>query len=107
MLAPIGQSGLDRAIVNGRQDPISVYEVLNALPEPIRELKLKTQSRFEAGIEAYSDRTQMTTAKACFEEVLAINLHDKTAALYLDRVNQLLTQGIPETWTGIWTFTHK
>lgn len=98
---------LDRAIVKGRNEPIAVYEVLTALPEPVRELKLKTQSDFEAGIAAYSDPDGMVLARDCFQRVLSVNPQDKTAALYLERVNQFLEQGVPENWEGVWAFTQK
>jgi class 3 adenylate cyclase/CheY-like chemotaxis protein len=98
---------LDRAIVKGRNEPIAVYEVLDGELDPIRDLKLKTQADFDQGIVAYSDRNGMETAKARFERVLTVNPNDKTAMLYLDRVNQLLEQGVPENWNGVWTFTQK
>ncbi|GEM_PF-3057982 len=88
---------LDRAIVKGRHDPISVYEVLAVVPDPIRELKLITQPDFEAGIAAYRDRNQMAAAKVGFERVLSANPDDKTAALYLERVSQLLEQVCQKT----------
>jgi adenylate cyclase len=97
---------LDYVVVKGRTEPIVVYEVLDAESETIRALKLQTQSDFEQGIESYRSG-QLTPAKACFERVLAVNTNDKTAALYLSRVEQLIEEGIPDNWNGIWTFTEK
>lgn len=98
---------LDRAIVKGKNEPIEVYEVLAAETEDIRTLKLQTQSIFERGLEYYRLPDAMQAAKTCFEQVLSINPNDKTAMLYLDRVQKLLSQGVPADWNGTWTFTEK
>ncbi len=97
---------LDRAIVKGRNDAIAVYEVLDAEVEEIRQLKLQTQSDFDQGIQFYRGLA-LKDAKACFEQVLAIHSLDKTAMLYLERVETLLEQGIPEDWNEAWTFSEK
>lgn len=97
---------LDRAIVKGRNEPIAVYEVLDAEPEAIRQLKLETQANFEHGIQYYRDRA-FTDAKACFEQVIAVHSADKTALLYLERVEVLLEQGVPESWNEAWAFSEK
>lgn len=97
---------LDRAIVKGRTEPIAVYEVLDAETEAIRELKLDTLQTFERGLQHYC-RGNFTDAKACFEQVLAVNSLDKTAKLYLERVQELLLEGTPANWNGVWAFTQK
>ncbi len=97
---------LDRAIVKGRNEAIAVYEVLDAETEEIYNLKLQTQANFEQGINCYRDRA-FTDAKACFEQVLAVNSLDKTAKLYIERVEWLLEHGVPENWNDAWTFSEK
>lgn len=97
---------LDRAIVKGRNEAIAVYEVLDAESEEICHLKLQTQADFKQGIEYYRDRA-VKDAKACFEQVLAVNPSDKTAKLYLERVEGLLEHGIPENWNEAWAFSDK
>lgn len=97
---------LDRVIVKGRNEAIAVYEILNAEIEEICHLKLQTQSNFERGISCYHDLA-LTDAKACFEQVLITNSLDKTAKLYLERVERLLEHGIPENWNKAWVFGEK
>jgi adenylate cyclase len=97
---------LDCAIVKGRNEPIKVYEILDAECESVRVLKLQTQTDFEQGIENY--RTgDLEMAKEYFNKVLNINSADKTAQLYLERVNYLTEQGLPEQWNGVWAFSEK
>lgn len=97
---------LDRAIVKGKTEPISIYEVMDGEPEEVKALKFQTQSDFEQGLEYYQ-RREFAEAKRYFEQVLAVNLSDKTAQLYLERVHQLMEESVPENWDGVWTFDQK
>lgn len=83
-----------------------MYEVLDAEVEAVRLLKLQTLPDFDRGLQHYSNG-ELTQAKACFEQVLTVNPLDKTAKLYLERVNQLMEEGVPENWDGVWAFSQK
>lgn len=93
---------LVNTLVKGRTESIAVYEVLNAEIEAVRALKLRTLSDFERGIAYYQDRA-FSEAKACFKQVLDIHPEDRTAQLYCDRIDVLLTQDIPDTWQDVWS----
>jgi adenylate cyclase len=97
---------LDRATVKGRSEPIFIYEVMDGESEEVKALKFQTRADFEAGLEHYYSQN-FVDAKRYFEQVLAVNLADKTAKLYLERVNILLESGVPENWDGVWNFTQK
>ncbi|WP_016953671.1 adenylate/guanylate cyclase domain-containing protein [Anabaena sp. PCC 7108] len=97
---------LDRVVVKGRSEPISVYEVLDAEVDEVRFIKLQTQPDFEQGLEYYR-QGDFNKAKDFFEKVLSLNAADKTADLYLSRVNYLLQNGKPDNWDGVWYFTEK
>ncbi|MBD1910425.1 MULTISPECIES: adenylate/guanylate cyclase domain-containing protein [unclassified Leptolyngbya] len=97
---------LDRAIVMGRTEAIAIYEVFDAEPEPIRQLKEKTLSDFENALEYYR-LGHPTAAREWLEKVLFVNPHDRTAILYLERVALLQERGIPKNWDGVWAFTQK
>jgi adenylate cyclase len=97
---------IDRAIVKGRTEPISVYEVLDVETEVIQTLKLQTLPDFEQGFDHYCNGN-LQLAQGCFNQVLSANPLDKTAKLYLKRITQLTNQGIPKNWRGIWVFTEK
>jgi PAS domain S-box-containing protein len=97
---------LDRAIVKGKTEPISVYEVMDGEPEEVKAMKFQTQADFEQGLEHYRDQ-EFAEAKRYFEQVLTVNLADKAAKLYLERVNQLMEEGVPEDWDGVWRFAQK
>lgn len=97
---------LDRVIVQGRSEAIAIYEVLNAEPEAVRSLKQKTRSDFAKGWQCYQ-QGDLAAAKASFEQVLAIHPQDRTAQLYLERIEQFQREGVPIDWDGTWAFTHK
>ncbi len=97
---------LDRAIVKGRSESIAVYEVIDAEPKEIRDLKEKTLTAFERGTQQYRQR-EFLQAKQSFEQVIAIHPTDKTALIYLERIQQYLQEGVPEDWSGVWAFTQK
>lgn len=97
---------LDRAIVKGKTEPISIYEVMDGEPEEVKALKFQTQSDFEQGLEYYR-RQEFAEAKRYFEQVLAVNFSDQAAKLYLERVHQLMEEGVSENWDGVWTFAQK
>ncbi|MEX0272090.1 adenylate/guanylate cyclase domain-containing protein [Leptolyngbyaceae cyanobacterium UHCC 1019] len=97
---------LDEVIVQGKTEAIAVYEVMDGDPHTITDAKLQTQPNFAQGLEHYRNG-ELTEAQQCFEQVLKMNQLDKAAQLYLERIHQLLHEGIPHNWSGIWTFTQK
>ncbi|NEQ43232.1 MAG: HAMP domain-containing protein [Leptolyngbya sp. SIOISBB] len=97
---------LDRVIVKGRTQSSAIYEVLDAESEEQQREKLATLSEFEAGIKAYGDR-DLVAARDHFMAIRAQHPQDKTAELYEGRIQQLMAEGIPDNWDGVWAFTHK
>ncbi|MDZ8188244.1 MAG: adenylate/guanylate cyclase domain-containing protein [Nostoc sp. ChiSLP02] len=98
---------LDRAVVKGRNEPISVYEILDAEINEIKKLKLKSQPDFDQALDYYR-QGNFEQAKVYLSKVLSVNSADKTADLYLSRVNYLLqSDNILEKWDGVWRFTEK
>ncbi|MEG4074286.1 adenylate/guanylate cyclase domain-containing protein [Microcoleus sp. Pol14C2] len=97
---------LDRAIVKGRQEAITVCEVLDVEVEPVRSLKIQTLPIFEEGLQEYC-QGNFAKAIVCFEQIVALNPDDKPSQLYLQRLQSLLRNSIPANWNGVWKFTKK
>ncbi|MEG4148863.1 adenylate/guanylate cyclase domain-containing protein [Microcoleus sp. Pol12B5] len=97
---------LDRAIVKGRQEAISVCEVLDVEVEPVRSLKIQTLPIFEEGLQEYC-QGNFAKAIVCFEQIVALNPDDKPSQLYLKRLQSLLEKSLPTNWNGVWKFTQK
>lgn len=97
---------LDRAIVKGRSEPISIYEVLDGEPEAVLTLKLETQAQFEKGLRRYQAK-DFAGALFHFNEVLAVHPTDATARLYLERAQKFYQEGVPADWTAVTVMTEK
>jgi two-component system sensor histidine kinase ChiS len=97
---------LDKVIVKGRQEAISIYEVLDAEPDLVRDLKWQTLPDFARGLKHYRQQ-EFTAAQACFKRVLQVNPEDKTAGLYLERVHELMGVCLPKNWSGVWVLHQK
>jgi adenylate cyclase len=97
---------LDRAIVKGRQEAITVCEVLDVEVEPVRSLKIQTLPIFKEGLEQYC-QGNFANAKVCFEHIVKLNPADKPSQIYLRRIQELLENSLPANWDGVWKFTQK
>ncbi|MEM7065869.1 MAG: adenylate/guanylate cyclase domain-containing protein [Cyanobacteria bacterium P01_B01_bin.77] len=97
---------IDRVIVKGRHTPITVYEVLDAEEEKARANKLKTLPVYLKALDFYQ-QGHLIEAQEWFQRVLQADPNDKTVQLYLERLQLLQRQGLPNDWQGIWEFTQK
>jgi adenylate cyclase len=97
---------LDRAIVKGRQEAITVCEVLDVEVEPVRSLKIQTLPIFEEGLEQYC-QGNFANAQDCFEQIVELNPADQPSQIYLRRIQELLENSLPANWNGVWKFTQK
>lgn len=97
---------LDRVQVKGKKQAISIYEAFDGDTETSFELKFKTMSTYEIGIEFYY-RKQFKEAKECFLEVLKTNPSDKVSNIYLQRADYYLVHDIEDNWDGISVLTEK
>ncbi|MGH0034104.1 MAG: adenylate/guanylate cyclase domain-containing protein [Myxococcota bacterium] len=76
---------LDRVVVRGRRDSISVFEVLDALDEQTRELRLSNLVRF-AEARTLLGAGEDSRAREGFAACLERDPTDGASALYLDRL---------------------
>lgn len=90
----------------GKQQPISVFEITVGDSREISDLKSRTKTDFEAGLNHYFAK-EFTEASVCFKNVLKTNAKDKTAKLYLERSAQFMVQGVPEDWEGVEAMANK
>ena len=97
---------LGKAQVKGRQEAVSIFEVLDGEPADIREVKLATRAAFEEGLTLYYEK-QFAEAGVLFSTVLQRNPDDKTARLYLQRTEKYRVEGVPPQWEGIVRMTEK
>jgi len=80
---------IDKVRVKGKSERVSVFEVFNADPEPIRITKINTKTLFEQGLASYYLQ-HFHEAAEYFEECLRICPEDKVAEIYFNRVIEYL-----------------
>jgi class 3 adenylate cyclase len=94
---------LGQVKVKGRNESVSVFEVYDAEPATIVELKNKTKTAFETSLLLYSQK-KFTQANKVFQEILQINPQDRAAKLYIERCEYYQENGVPEEWSRMEDF---
>lgn len=99
---------LDFIRVKGRNEPVSIYELIGLRSDPIDNEKLRVIEHYHKGREYYLKR-QFPLARGEFANVLAVDKHDKAAMLHLLRCQHWLQSPPTDTeWDeGVWTFQEK
>jgi two-component system sensor histidine kinase ChiS len=97
---------LGKVQVKGRQEAVAIFDVFDGDPPEILELKLRTRSEFEEGLNLYHHK-KFGEAQQLFKLVLQHNPHDKATRLYLEQSAHYLTYGVPDNWNGVLVLTEK
>ncbi|MBE9208609.1 GAF domain-containing protein [Nostoc sp. LEGE 06077] len=99
---------LDYIRVKGRNEPVSIYELVGLRTDPIPSDKLQVIEHYHKGREYYLQR-EFSYARAEFAKVLAFDNQDKAAMLHLLRCQHWLQSPPTEfDWDdGVWTFNEK
>lgn len=92
--------------VKGKQEPVSIFEIFDGDPAPIRELKRSTKPEFEEGLRLYQERS-FAEASVCMSAVLRKNPEDRAARLYLERSARHMVTGVPADWTAVEVLIEK
>lgn len=99
---------LDFIRVKGRNEPVSIYELIGMRSDPISSTKQELIEYYHKGREYYLKR-QFALAQTEFVKALTADNNDKASMLYLGRCQHWL-QSPPSdtTWDdGVWTFNEK
>jgi class 3 adenylate cyclase len=97
---------LDLVRVKGKEEPVTIYEVCNSDPEPIREQKLGSREKFAEALKNYRER-KWAPAITKFKSCLKDSPEDGAAELYLDRCKVFKKTPPPNHWKGEQVFTQK
>ncbi|MEP0886387.1 adenylate/guanylate cyclase domain-containing protein, partial [Trichocoleus sp. ST-U3] len=94
---------LGQVKVKGRDESVSVFEVYDAEPATIVELKNKTKTAFETSLLLYSQKN-FAQANQIFQEILQINPQDRAAKMYVERCEYYQEHEVPEEWSRMEDF---
>ena len=78
---------IDRVLVQGKSQPVVLYEVLDAEAPERRAAKRRSQADFEAGLSRY-EALDFAAAIDCFERTLVAAPFDSVARLMLERARR-------------------
>lgn len=92
---------LDRVVAKGRVEPLGVYEILDALPSGLRDLRALDGPRFAGAVALYR-----AVAFAEAGTAFASFVQDPGAAVLAARCDSLLANP-PEGWNGVWKLEGK
>jgi len=91
---------LGKVRVKGKNEPVSVFEVMDPLPSKQKEMKLKTKDVFEKGILFYQQK-RFTEALDKFRKVQAADKDDKILNKYLAICGTYAENpAVPDEWDG-------
>jgi adenylate cyclase len=86
---------LGKIKVVGKKEAVSVFEVFDSDDPKIFELKNKTISEFNNGVQFFYQK-KFDISKTYFEEVLKVNSEDNTAKVFIEKFKY-----ISQEWDGI------
>jgi len=95
---------LDRIIVKGKSEPVEIYELLSLTGE-LDEVSALRRIRFAEALVAYRNQDWLVAA-AIFTE-LHEKFNDKTAKVFIERINLLTSHSLGSGWDGVWRMTTK
>lgn len=91
---------IDLVVVKGKTESCRIYEVFEADPEDIKELKQKTRDIIQIGIQKYKKR-KFKDALTYFKEAKSVYPKDIIPLLYIKRCVEYIKTPPPPNWTGI------
>ncbi len=97
---------LDRIQVKGKNQPVSVYELLGLSSDPLNDIQSQIIEHYHSGREHYLSR-KFSKAVAEFAEVLELDNHNKAANIHITRCQHFLLNPPNDEWDGVWRMTEK
>lgn len=97
---------LDLVQVKGKKKPVTIYEVCDCDPDPLREQKLGARNKFLEALKNYRGR-KWTQAITKFKDCLKDCPEDGAVELYLERCKNFQKNPPPKGWIGEQLFEQK
>ena len=97
---------LDLVVVKGKTRPVAIYEILDYHTEESYPNMTDALRHFKAGLQKYRQQ-KWNDAKGEFNDVLALNDHDKAAKMYIERCDYFLANPPGADWDGVWVMESK
>jgi class 3 adenylate cyclase len=96
---------IDLLLVEGKQDPQKVFEVLGRKGE-LPQAMVRLAEHYAEGLAAYRGRA-WTEAEAAFRAALAVVPDDGPSKVFLERIPRLVAEAPGVDWNGVWALSEK
>jgi signal transduction histidine kinase/class 3 adenylate cyclase/sugar lactone lactonase YvrE len=97
---------MGRVRVKGKAEPVSIFEVFDAEPEPVVAERLRTKEQFDDALKKYFEG-RFAECRASLEDLSRNVASDKAVHLYLENAKKLEAEGGIEDWDGVETISEK
>ncbi|MGF1522968.1 MAG: GAF domain-containing protein [Leptolyngbyaceae cyanobacterium] len=97
---------LDKTRVKGKNQPVSIYELLDFKSNPLNSETEAFLALYQEGREAYTGM-QFEKAIQIFERAAKMRSDDRAVDIHINRANAYLAHPPPENWDGVHTMTTK
>ncbi len=97
---------VDRVVVKGKTEPVSIYEVLDYHTEESFPNMMEVVNNFSHGLACYQ-KAQWDKAIESFQRALAQNSTDKLSQMYIERCEHMKKNPPDGQWDGIWIMKSK
>jgi len=96
---------IDRLQVKGKNEPIDAFEPLGLVSD-ISAIQREELAHYEAAVDAYRARL-WNQAEQGFQQLSELNHGCKLYRVYLQRIQELREQDLPDDWNGTFRHTSK
>ena len=97
---------VDRVVVKGKTEPVSIYEVLDYHTEETFPNMMDAVNNFTHGLACYQ-KGQWDKAIEAFQSALSQNSNDKLSQMYIDRCEHMKKHPPTVDWDGVYVMTSK
>ena len=97
---------LDRIVVKGKTEPVSIFEVLDFHDDETFPARMDVVGHFTEGLAHYRN-TKFDDAIKSFKSALDANSEDVPSKLYIERCELFKVSPPPKDWSGEWVMTEK
>tara|TARA_Y100001954_G_C15685832_1_gene540183 strand:- start:156 stop:1064 length:909 start_codon:yes stop_codon:yes gene_type:complete len=97
---------VDRVLVKGRSDALTIFEPLDSIPTSERETLNTLLGPYTEGLEFYRNRNWGLAFQA-FEAARQIKKDDRLTQVYLDRCAQHIHKPPSDDWNGVYSLMEK
>ncbi|MBI2985185.1 MAG: GAF domain-containing protein [Deltaproteobacteria bacterium] len=97
---------VDQVVVQGKTEPVVVYEVLDYHTEESFPNLMEALNQFKHGLAEYR-KQRWDLAAGAFHEALRLNPADKVSEMYAERCDYFKAHPPGDDWDGVWVMKSK